>query len=73
MQEPYLASIRKIVSSERLAPYCMTTGDTDIDIIGRYLWNTALGEALYPSLQGLEIALRNSINMAISEALHDVR
>jgi hypothetical protein len=30
-------------------------------VITRYLWNTALCEALYPSLQALEVALRNTI------------
>jgi hypothetical protein len=29
-------------------------------MLATYLWNRALCEALYPALQGLEVALRNS-------------
>jgi hypothetical protein len=35
-------------------------------MIVNYLWNTALSEALYPSLQGLEVTLRKSLHGALS-------
>lgn len=38
------------------------TGDDDAEVLARYVWNICLCEALYPSLQNLEIALRNSIH-----------
>jgi hypothetical protein len=34
-------------------------------MVAHYLWNIALSEALYPSLQSLEVALRNSIHTAL--------
>lgn len=55
------------MSNERLESYRLASDD-DAGMIARYLWNIALGEALYPSLQCLEIALRNSIHNTISAA-----
>jgi hypothetical protein len=36
-----------------------------IDAIAIYMWNTALCEALYPSLQTLEIVFRNAVHSAL--------
>lgn len=41
-------------------------GDSDRDVLARYLWNLALCEASYPALQNLEVTLRNTIHAAIS-------
>lgn len=43
-----------------------TQRDTDV-ALATYLWNLALCEGLYPSLHGIEVALRNSIHDAASE------
>lgn len=43
-------------------------GDTDLDVITKYVWNMVLSEALCPSLQTLEVALRNNIHDAASKA-----
>jgi len=57
-----------IFSKERLHGYlhhlkCNNKGDALI----AYSWNIELSQSLYPSLQILEIALRNSLHQALSE------
>jgi hypothetical protein len=47
---------------------CRYHGEDDDATLRRVIWNTALSEALYVPLQGLEVSLRNSIHRAISEA-----
>lgn len=54
-------------SRERLAAYHQN-GDERAVPLTRYLWNMALAESLYPALGCLEIALRNSIHVAITVA-----
>jgi hypothetical protein len=44
-----------------------------LDAIAIYLWNTALSEALYPSLQTLEIAYRNALNSALVDLRGNTR
>jgi hypothetical protein len=61
-----LQSLSKSISEERLAPYRQGIENSQIVSYARYFWNTALGESLYPCLQALEIALRNSLHEAIS-------
>jgi hypothetical protein len=61
MSEDFFLSVRGSISDQRLDAYRQSHTDTDVDLLGRYLWNTALCEALYPTLQNLEIALRNNI------------
>lgn len=52
------------ISEVRFANYRRYDDTSDLEPLGRYLWNTALSESLYPSLNFVEIALRNSIHMA---------
>jgi len=40
-------------------------------MLSRYFWNVALCEALYPTLQSLEVALRNSMHKSFSAQLAD--
>lgn len=55
-------SLEKTVSVARLAKYLAATGN-DLDAaLGLYERNTRLSEALYTTLQGLEICLRNTID-----------
>lgn len=56
------------LSVERLAPY---SGKSEIEALTLYAWNIALSEALYPSLQNLEIAMRNRIDAAINSSYGD--
>lgn len=64
----YWPLLRSAISSERLDAYRRSHNDTDVDVIARYLWNTALSEALYPAIQGLEVALRNGIHNVATDA-----
>lgn len=57
----YIQRLRMPLSPERLASYSVA-GDSMIDPIARYFWNVALCEALYPTLNAVEIALRNAIH-----------
>lgn len=54
------ADIRQCVSSRRIESYRQPQ-NSDVEVLARYIWNICLCEALYPSLQNLEITLRNSI------------
>lgn len=59
----YLEQLITSTSSERLEAYRPSNGDNK-DMIETYLWNIGLSEALYPTLQAVEIALRNNIYAA---------
>lgn len=74
MQAPYaygdhnLELLRSSISAARLRRYlALAHGDT-AQALRLYMWNTALSEALYGPLQGLEITLRNKIHERLSEA-----
>jgi len=59
-------ALRAVLSSDRIDAYRQSPADTDLDLLERYFWNMALSEALYPTLQALEVALRNNIHTAAS-------
>lgn len=61
-----LGSLSSAVSEERLVPYRQGSEDSLVLPFARYFWNVALGESLYPTLQVLEITLRNSLHQVIS-------
>ena len=63
MQHTILAPCVSALSRERLSGYGLPS-TSEADALARYLWNAALSEALYPVLQTLEIALRNSLSNA---------
>jgi len=46
-------------------------GDGESEAIAKYCWNVGLSEALYPTLQTLEVALRNSIHQAASASYNN--
>ena len=54
------------ISKDRLGPYRSIKAPSKSEASGIYAWNIALCESLYPSLHGVEIALRNSIHAAAS-------
>ena len=67
MQDKFFSLLLETISETRIAPYRQEhETPNDLTCYARYLWNTALSESLYPGLQGLEVALRNSIHRAIS-------
>lgn len=63
MQGDFSGLLRKAISHERLDAYRQRgTDGSDLNLFAHYAWNIALCESLYPALQGLEVALRNSIH-----------
>ncbi|MBD9560585.1 hypothetical protein [Ensifer sp. ENS03] len=57
-----IANLESSHSSERLAPYyALAGGDKELGL-RLYAWNSALSQALYTPLQGLEVTLRNGIS-----------
>ena len=61
----YVAGLKLPISETRMRAY-QPPGSTDLDMVVNYLWNLELSEALYPSLQAVEISLRNGIHAAVS-------
>lgn len=53
-------ALKKAISHERLQGY-LSHGAKDENILAHYVWNMALCESLYSSLQCIEVALRNSL------------
>ena len=71
-QSTYFDEFQQAVSSERLRPYLnRSTGVGQAEAFALYLWNASLCEGLYPTLQGIEISLRNKIHQAASNAFGD--
>ena len=72
MSNQYFREFRRAVSDSRLGSYLnhSSIGD-EVQAFGVYLWNLALCESLYPALQGIEVALRNSVNDAASAEFGD--
>ena len=64
MRHSSLMSLLLTVSEDRLRPYGLAVDAADLAIC-KYLWNTALSEALYPLLQTTEVALRNHIHACV--------
>jgi hypothetical protein len=74
MQGDFSTLLRKAISHERLDAYHQRgTDGSDLNLFAHYVWNIALCESLYPALQGLEVALRNSIHDAASAAYQTER
>jgi Abi-like protein len=63
-QVKILPVIQKL-SSERFEAY-RQPDESDKQALARVCWNTALSEALYPCLQGLEVGFRNSLHQAVA-------
>jgi hypothetical protein len=61
-----LTALERTLSPARLSPYLAATGNHPENAIRLYEQNTLLSESLYGVLQGLEIALRNSVHERLS-------
>ena len=67
MQEDFSRALRRSVSNERLDGYVRRGANGGEDnLFSHYAWNIALSESLYPSLQCLEVCLRNSLHNALA-------
>lgn len=63
MQADFADKLKQALSSERLAAYQhRMTQNGDLNLFSHYAWNMALSESLYPALQVLEVALRNTVH-----------
>lgn len=68
MQAETIEQLTLALSRERLASYRGSSAQpaSDASMLVRYAWNTMLSESLYPSLQMLEVGLRNTIHNAMT-------
>jgi hypothetical protein len=57
-----IANLESSHSPERLAPYYALAGNDKALGLKLYAWNSALSQALYTPLQGLEVTLRNGLS-----------
>ncbi|WP_305041795.1 hypothetical protein [Geoalkalibacter sp.] len=65
MQGDFSALLQKAISHERLEGYSRRKEmQGNNSLFAHYAWNLALSESLYPALQGIEVALRNSMHDA---------
>jgi hypothetical protein len=62
------AEIERVLSKPRLDSY-RQHGESNEKALSRHLWNTALCEALYPSLQTLEVTFRNAVHSELGGVL----
>lgn len=65
MNPTFFQHIERILHAERIDAYRQDGADPALTL-GRYTLNMALSEALYPSLQFAEVALRNAIHQAMT-------
>lgn len=57
-----------LLSRDRLAGYRVKASrNTDRDLLGRYMQNVAVSQALYPYLHAVEVVLRNRIFAAVAQ------
>jgi hypothetical protein len=68
---PIYQAISDALSADRLAEYRPDPADGDADVLARYLWNIALGDALWSSLHIAEVVFRNRVHVALT-GLHGV-
>ncbi len=61
MVSKFLTDLQPTISAARFQRYQSSIGD-DVETIVNYMWNMALAEALYCSLNAVEIALRNGLH-----------
>ena len=58
-------SLQPSVSSDRLKTYLIAVGYDQERALRLYIWNAYIGEAFHLPIQGVEVALRNSVNTAL--------
>ena len=59
------------ISEPRIKPYRHQASGSDSLACGTDAWNIAMCESLYPSLNCLEVVLRNSVQQAATTAFND--
>lgn len=68
MQQQFYQRCVLWFSQARLDAYAqrLPTGADDVDVLAYYLWNTALSQSLYATLQLVEITVRNRLHQTLS-------
>ncbi|HEX4139367.1 MAG TPA: hypothetical protein VHY09_03400 [Candidatus Methylacidiphilales bacterium] len=64
------ADLQRALSAKRLESY-RPPGASNEKTVQMYLWNAAISEALFPMLQQLEVAFRNTLHQSIGTAWND--
>lgn len=65
MVAQFVAALERPISRVRLENY--RNGSSDLDMVVNYFFNLELSEALYPTLQAFEVALRNSVHLTLQQ------
>jgi len=65
----FFDNLKKSLSASRFAGYHQR--GNEVDALAKYLWNTRICEALYPSLQMLEVTFRNRVHSEIGNQASD--
>lgn len=74
MQQKLYQPLATQLSEARLNAYRQRLPDADdLDVLAHYYWNVALSQALYVSLQAVEVALRNRLHAALTEIYRNER
>jgi hypothetical protein len=60
------AAIVTAISPDRFKTYLTAAGHNQERALRLYLWNARLGEAFHMPIQAVEVALRNNVNLALS-------
>ena len=61
-----IAAIQAAISPSRFATYLVAAGHNEERALNLYMWNAQLGEAFHIPIQGVEVGLRNCINVALA-------
>ena len=70
MHDEFFWQFQQGISDNRLAPY-LSQRPSPQEALGLYAWNVALCESLYPSLNSIEVAVRNGIHDAAASDFGD--
>lgn len=71
LTDDQLKAIYRALSPERVATYYIAAGRDDARAMRLYLWNARIGEAFHLPIQAVEVALRNSVNCALTAEFGD--
>lgn len=71
MQITLFERLKPAISSERLGTYLTAAGFDQERALKIYVWNACVGEAFHLPIQGVEVALRNSVNVGLCATFTD--
>jgi|SRR5579862_1359004 len=65
------AALLRSISVDRFSTYLVAAGHDPTRGLDLYIWNAAIGEAFHTPIQGVEVALRNSVNYGLIKEFGD--